>query len=153
MDDVRVARVTHQILLAAAGVLVLMILTSPILNSSPLLPALIYAAFLLVILSALVLVRLGRFRTAGIISCVALWVMATALVVSDVVLPRSTGAKLVENMRMDREDLKVLYVSGHAEDTIIQHGVLVGGVDFLAKPFTIESLTAKVGEILSRSSG
>ena len=83
MDDVRVARVTHQILLAAVGVLVLLILTSPLLNPSPLLPALIYAAFLIVILSALVLVRRGRFRMAGIISCVALWVMATALVVSE----------------------------------------------------------------------
>ena len=83
MDDVRVARVTHQILLAGVGVLVLLILTSPLLNPSPLLPALIYAAFLIVILIALVLVRLDRFRMAGIISCVALWVMATALVVSE----------------------------------------------------------------------
>ena len=45
-------------------------------------------------------------------------------------------------------DLPVLYVSGHARDAIVHAGRLDEGVNFLAKPFTPDSLAAKVREVL-----
>jgi hypothetical protein len=45
--------------------------------------------------------------------------------------------------------MKTLFVSGYTENTIIERGELKPGVAFLAKPFTIAQLSAKVREVLS----
>ena len=43
---------------------------------------------------------------------------------------------------------KVLYLSGYAEDAIVHQGVLEPGTAFLQKPFTLQSLSRKVREVL-----
>jgi hypothetical protein len=43
-----------------------------------------------------------------------------------------------------RPDLRVLFLSGCADDAVIGHGGLTSEVDFLQKPFAIENLTKKV---------
>jgi len=45
--------------------------------------------------------------------------------------------------------LKTLFVSGYTENTIIERGELKPGVAFLAKPFTMAQLSAKVREVLA----
>jgi FixJ family two-component response regulator len=44
--------------------------------------------------------------------------------------------------------MKVLFMSGYTDGTVVRHGVLDDATSFLAKPITIASLTAKVREVL-----
>ena len=44
--------------------------------------------------------------------------------------------------------MKILYMSGHPDDTIVRHGVLDAEVQYLQKPFSPDTLAFKVREIL-----
>jgi CheY-like chemotaxis protein len=71
------------------------------------------------------------------------------LLLSDVVLPGGMqGNEVAAAFTARIPDLPVLYVSGHARDAIVHAGRLDEGVNFLAKPFTPDSLAAKVREVL-----
>jgi len=70
------------------------------------------------------------------------------LLVSDVVMPKMSGSELGQKLLAQRPGLKVLYVSGYAENTVMQHGLAELGSRFLHKPFTLKALTAKIREVL-----
>jgi PAS domain S-box-containing protein len=74
------------------------------------------------------------------------------LVLTDVVMPGITGPELVERLAHIRPSLKVLYTSGYADDAILRHGVFDEGTQFIAKPYTVTTLTRKVREVLDSSS-
>jgi two-component system cell cycle sensor histidine kinase/response regulator CckA len=72
------------------------------------------------------------------------------LLVTDVIMPGSSGFKLFERLARQRPDLKVLYVSGYTDDTIAHQGQLKPGVEFLHKPFTADALNRRIREVLDR---
>jgi PAS domain S-box-containing protein len=73
---------------------------------------------------------------------------AIDLLVTDVVMPRMSGADLSARLLQTRPQLKVLYVSGYTDGGIGAHGVLEEGAAFLQKPFTSDSLARKVRSVL-----
>jgi len=66
------------------------------------------------------------------------------LMVSDVVLPHINGRKLAETGRVSRPNLKVLFVTGYAENATFRGDFLDAGMDMLTKPFALDVLGAKV---------
>jgi PAS domain S-box-containing protein len=66
------------------------------------------------------------------------------LLISDVVLPHVSGRKLAELARNLRPHLKVLFVTGYAEQATIRGEFLDVGMDMLTKPFALDALGAKV---------
>jgi CheY-like chemotaxis protein len=72
------------------------------------------------------------------------------LVLTDVVMPRMSGRELTDRLLSFHPKIKILYMSGYTDDAILQHGVLEKGVNYIQKPFTMESLTRKVREVLDQ---
>jgi two-component system cell cycle sensor histidine kinase/response regulator CckA len=66
------------------------------------------------------------------------------LVVSDVVMPEMDGPTLCEKLRRERPDLKVIFISGYAEDSFRQHLAENEDFMFLQKPFDLKELAAAV---------
>jgi PAS domain S-box-containing protein len=72
------------------------------------------------------------------------------LMVSDVILPHINGRKLAEIARASRPDLKVLFVTGYAENATFRGDFLDAGMDMLTKPFALDALGAKVRAMIER---
>jgi CheY-like chemotaxis protein len=70
------------------------------------------------------------------------------LLFTDVVMAGMSGPRVAASLRERRSALKVLFTSGHAEELIAKRGVLLPGVNFLAKPFSREALVEKVDAVL-----
>jgi len=70
------------------------------------------------------------------------------LVITDVVMPGIGGRELVQRLAKARPKTKVLYLSGYTEDAILSEGTIEKGAAFLQKPFTLQSLTRKVRDVL-----
>ncbi len=71
-----------------------------------------------------------------------------ALLVTDVVMPETTGRELADQLQMQQPGLRVLFLSGHAPDVIGLHGGIDPAESFLAKPFTATSLLSTVRRVL-----
>ena len=70
------------------------------------------------------------------------------LVVSDVVMPEMDGPTLFKELRERNPDLKIIFVSGYAEEAFSKSLPEGGQFTFLAKPFTLKQLVATVKETI-----
>jgi two-component system, cell cycle sensor histidine kinase and response regulator CckA len=66
------------------------------------------------------------------------------LVVSDVVMPEMDGPTLMAKLRLERPDLKIIFISGYAEDSFRRHLAENEDFMFLQKPFDLKELAAAV---------
>lgn len=69
------------------------------------------------------------------------------LMITDVVMPEMDGPTLIKEMRGRMPDLRIICISGYAEDSF-RKKIGEGGVHFLAKPFSLAQLAEKVKEVL-----
>lgn len=74
------------------------------------------------------------------------------LLLTDVVMPGLNGRELAERLVPLRPTMKILYMSGYADDAIFRDGMLDPSVAYLKKPFSIETLAQKVREALANPS-
>jgi len=66
------------------------------------------------------------------------------LLITDVVLPQTSGVKLAQRLAPVYPKMKVLYVSGYTADAIVHHGARNSDFIFLSKPFSLNTLGRKV---------
>jgi two-component system, cell cycle sensor histidine kinase and response regulator CckA len=71
------------------------------------------------------------------------------LIITDVIMPDMSGRELAQQVRQLGNEAKVLYMSGYTDNSIVHHGILDADTPFLQKPFTSDSLTRKVREVIS----
>ncbi len=72
------------------------------------------------------------------------------LLITDVGLPHGmNGRQLADAARQLRPDLKVLFITGYAENALLNHGHLERGMHAMTKPFTMEALARRLREMIS----
>jgi signal transduction histidine kinase/ligand-binding sensor domain-containing protein/CheY-like chemotaxis protein len=70
------------------------------------------------------------------------------LLLTDVVMPAMSGRAVADLVLERHPGTRVLFMSGYTDDTIVHHGVLDPGTEFIEKPFTTETLLRRVQEVL-----
>jgi signal transduction histidine kinase/ActR/RegA family two-component response regulator len=70
------------------------------------------------------------------------------LLLTDVVMSGMNGCALSEQLKAFRRETRVLYMSGHSDDTVQRHGVPAASAHFIKKPFAMDVLMAKMRETL-----
>src|SRR6266545_4776549 len=70
------------------------------------------------------------------------------LLVADVVMPGMNGRDLALGLAATRPEMKVLYVSGYPDQSIVHQGLMAPGLAFLQKPFAPDALARKIREVL-----
>jgi len=72
------------------------------------------------------------------------------LLLTDVIMPLMGGRELAEKLSSENPQLKIIYFSGYADKSIVNHGVLKEGVEFIQKPYSHIDLAKKVRQVLDR---
>jgi two-component system cell cycle sensor histidine kinase/response regulator CckA len=78
---------------------------------------------------------------------------AIKLLLTDVMMPGMNGCQLAELLLARQPSLRVLFISGYAEDVLANSVGLVPGASVLSKPFKPKALVTKVREVLDESAG
>ena len=72
------------------------------------------------------------------------------IIVTDVVMPGMTGPDMIKQISAEHPDIKVIFISGYAEDAFVDTYGTEREFDFLPKPFTLKQLASKVRETLEK---
>ena len=73
------------------------------------------------------------------------------LLITDVGLPGGmNGRQMVDAARTHRPDLRVLFITGFAENALLNNGQLEPGMAVLTKPFAVDALAARIRELIAR---
>jgi PAS domain S-box-containing protein len=72
------------------------------------------------------------------------------LVISDIGLPGLNGRQIIDAAREARPSLKVLFMTGYAENAAIAAGFLEPGMSMITKPFAMEALATRIREMLEK---
>jgi two-component system cell cycle sensor histidine kinase/response regulator CckA len=73
------------------------------------------------------------------------------LLLTDMVMPGTSGRELAERISAKRKGIRVLFMSGYTDNVITSGGMLEEGLAFLQKPFSPAALVQKVREVLSQT--
>ncbi len=72
------------------------------------------------------------------------------LLLTDVIMPQMSGKELSEKIVNFCPDLKTVFISGYTENTIVHHGVLDEGVNFISKPYSSDLLLKRIRKVLDK---
>ena len=75
------------------------------------------------------------------------------LLLTDLVMPKMSGPELAECLRPVRPAMRVIYLSGYTEESIVQYGPAEAGLVFLQKPITPDALVLQVRAVLDQPRG
>ena len=73
------------------------------------------------------------------------------LLFTDIVMPGMNGRKLADEALKRQPEMEVLFTTGYTRNAVVHNGVLDAGVDLLGKPYSVEQVGIKVGEVLNRN--
>jgi CheY-like chemotaxis protein len=71
------------------------------------------------------------------------------LLVTDVGLPGMNGRQVADAAREQRPELKVLFITGYAENAAMANGFLAPGMEMVTKPFAVDALAARIRDMIS----
>ena len=74
-----------------------------------------------------------------------------ALLLTDVGLPGLNGRQLADAAREHRPNLKVLFMTGYVENTLLDKGFLGQDMEVITKPFAFDNLAAKIAAIMPKT--
>ncbi|MDB6002120.1 MAG: histidine kinase [Rhizobacter sp.] len=72
------------------------------------------------------------------------------LLITDIGLPGLNGRQVVDAARLERPDLRVLFMTGYAENAALSAGFLEPGMAMITKPFAMENLASRISQMLRR---
>lgn len=73
------------------------------------------------------------------------------LLLTDVIMPDMNGRELAEKVQEKFPQIRVLFMSGYTSDVIAHRGIIEAGVNFISKPFSLQTLAEKVKAVLEQN--
>ena len=70
------------------------------------------------------------------------------LLLTDIVMPKMSGVELAVRLERERPDLPILFMTGYAEEGVVNEGILGKRRECIGKPFTQEQITKRVRKLL-----